>query len=163
MRSQRNNDAMRRLLERAGAYETLALDPELRAYVREGLAVDPAGAIVSVAAARQPHTARAHFGSLVEYEAFVNKLHLDDWMSESRISAPLEEKLGQALLLADAVGELAEQCGARVAVVISADISNADVVFRFHGVRHNESPWVPVDLEGFLEPVLERVYGGRIY
>jgi hypothetical protein len=56
--------------------------------------------------------------------------------------ASLEEKLSQALLLADRVGHHAEQLDVTVAVIISVESGTADITFRFHGVRPNEAAWL---------------------
>jgi hypothetical protein len=149
---------MRALLDRTRAVGAVALDPELARYACEGLTIETDGCIVSVASARSPHTPRGHFSDCVAYETFVNKVHLDDWLSEGLRSASLEEKLEQALLLADESGKLAEQLRVSVAVVISADASMSDVVFRFIGVRPHDVPWLG-NVDEYLEPVLSRVYG----
>ena len=91
------------------------------------------------------------------YEAFANKVHIHDW-SERLGAASLEKKLDHALVLADEVGRLAAQLSIAIAVVVSADIPTADVVFRFHGVRPDERPWI-IDFEKPDEPVLVRIYG----
>jgi hypothetical protein len=131
------------------------LDPALKKYLGEGLEIGADGSIVSVAAVRRPHTGRAHFADRVAYEAFVSKARLDDW-SEQLHSAPVVEKIAQALLLADEVGRQAQQLDQDVAVIISVD-SDADVIFRFHGLRPREDGWLG-DIEGYSEPVLLRMY-----
>lgn len=153
------NHAMRVLLDRARVLDAMSLDPQLATYLQEGLTIEADGSLVSGAAAKLAHAERWRFSDRVEYEAFANKIHLDDW-SDRLTTARLDEKLGQALLLADRVGQLAEQFDVTVAVIISADSTTADVVFRFHGVRPNEAPWF-VDLEKYNEPVLVRIYGRR--
>ena len=165
VRAETANSGMRALLKRTPKPETI--DPELATYVDDGLEIDADGSIVSVASARCSHAERWRFSDRVEYEAFVNKVYLDDWLNDCQTPTCLEEKLGQALLLAVKVGQIAEQSGVTVAVIISADIaadisadnSTTDVVFRFHGVRPNEAPWLSDDIEQFQEPVLVRIYG----
>ena len=151
------NDAMRVLVERAPPRDATRLDPGLATYVDEGLAINADGSIVSVAAARGVQVEPGQFEDLVGYEAFANKVHLDDWMSERLAAAPLEEKLAHARLLADAIGRLAEQSDLAVVVIISADTWTNDVVLRFHGIRPDELPWL-ADIEHYREPVLARTY-----
>jgi hypothetical protein len=110
------NASMSLLLEAASSLALTDLDSELLAYVNDGLVVLADGSLVSAAALPGARADRHRFADRVEYEAFVNKIHIDDWSSEALANAPIVEKLAHAILLADRVGELAEQRGIAVAV-----------------------------------------------
>lgn len=158
MPTEKANVAMAELLDRARRLRITRLDSELEAYLKDGFALESDGTIVSVAALRGTRSDRSAFADLVGYEAFVNKIHLDDWCSDALTDAGIEEKLAHALVLADRVGEWAEHRGTKVAVVISADLEAGDIVFRFHRVRTNEPSWL-AELKLYTEPVLRRLYG----
>ena len=116
------------------------------------------GSVVSIAASKATHADRDRFSDRVDYEAFANKIHLDDWSSEALTKSTVEAKLTQALVLADRVGEWAEARRIRIAVVVSADPTTRDVVFCFRGVRAGESPWL-AQTEQYADAVLLRLYG----
>lgn len=160
MHTEKANSAMRSLLDSA-MEAPIQLDTDLISYVKAGFVIEDDGAVVSAASGCFGPSERASFGARVEYEAFVNKIHIEDWGSEALWTATTEEMIGQALVLADAVGDWATHKGVRVAVIVSADPANRDVVFRFHGIRPQERPWLHEDLEGYAEPVLLRIYGDR--
>ncbi len=135
------------------------LDADLVSYLSAGFVIEDDGSLVSAASGSSGPSERASFDDRVRYEVFANKIHIEDWGSEALWTATTEEMIGQALVLADAVGDWATHNGVTVAVIVSADPANRDVVFRFHGVRPTERPWLHEDLEGYAEPVLVRVYG----
>jgi hypothetical protein len=151
------NPAAAELLSRARALRITSLDAELESYLAEGLAVQSDGTIVSIAALRGANTYRGRFPDRVGYEAFVNKMHVDDWCSDALAPASLEEKLAQGLVLADRVGAWAVEHETSVVVVISVDVASDDIVFRFHGVHAGEPPWL-TEIERHPEPVILRRY-----
>jgi hypothetical protein len=158
MHTEKANTAMRSLLNSARGIPD-QLDTDLASYLNAGFVIEPDGSVVSAASGSNDVSERASFNARVDYEAFVNKIHIEDWGSEALWTATTEEMIGQALVLADAVGNWAKHNGVTVAVIVSADPDNRDVVFRFHGVRPAERPWLHEDLEGYAEPVLLRIYG----
>lgn len=158
MRTEIMNSAMEQLLDGARRLQPTQLDPSLEAYLSHGLAVQADGAVVSVAASQCANADRSWFVDTVGYEAFVNKIHLDDWCSNALADATVEDQLAHALVLADRIGAWAEEQGAQVAVIISVDPGTRDVVFRFHGIRPDEPPWL-AGIEQYTEPVFLRLYG----
>ena len=158
MQIEKANTAMQSLLEAARGAPS-QLDTDLESYLQSGFLIEPDGAVVSAASGCFGPSERASFDDRVGYETFVNKIHIEDWGSEALWTATTEEMIGQALVLADAVGDWATNNGVSVAVIVSADPANRDVVFRFHGIRPTERPWLHEDLEGYAEPVLLRIYG----
>lgn len=144
-------------LGRARALRITNLDAELENYLKEGLVLQRDGTIVSIAALRGVPADRSQFPDGVGYEAFINKIHVEDWCSDALAGAPLEEKLAHGLILADRVGAWAVEQETSVVVVISADVATGDVVFRFHGVREGEPPWLG-EIEQYREPVVVRRY-----
>jgi hypothetical protein len=160
MHIEKVNTAMRSLLD--SAKDTPSnLDADLASYLNAGFVIEDDGSVVSAASGCFGPSERASFNDRVNYEAFVNKIHIEDWGSEALWTATTEEMIGQALVLADAVGNWATHNGVKVAVIVSADPANRDVVFRFHGIRPTERPWLHEDLEGYAEPVLLRIYGDK--
>jgi hypothetical protein len=157
MRTELANPAAAELLIRARALRITSLDAELESYLKSGLALQRDGTIVSIAALRGANADRGRFPDRVGYEAFVNKMHLDDWCSDALAQAPLEEKLAHGLVLADRVGTWAVEHESSVVVVISADVASDDIVFRFHGVHAGEPPWL-TEIESCREPVVVQQY-----
>jgi hypothetical protein len=151
------NPAAAELLGRARALRIASLDGDLESYVKDGLAIQTDGTIVSIAALRGTNTDRSKFPDRVGYEAFINKIHVDDWCSDALARAPLEEKLAHGLILADRVGAWAVEHETSIDVVISADAATNDVVFRFHGVHAGEPSWAG-EIEQVREPVVLRRY-----
>jgi hypothetical protein len=157
LRTENKNAAMAQLLDRVRRVHLTRIDPELDSYLSDGLAVQADGSVVSVAASKGAHADRSQFADRVDYEAFVNKIHLDDWSGDALAEATIEEKLAHTLLLADRVEAWAERKGVSVAVVISVDLAARDVVFRFHGIRPDEALWLG-DVHRYDEPVFIRLY-----
>ncbi|NVB83101.1 MAG: hypothetical protein HOV81_32280, partial [Kofleriaceae bacterium] len=91
---------MRSLLD--SAKETSSpLDADLVSYLTAGFLIEDDGSVVSAASGCFGPSERASFDDRVNYEAFVNKIHIEDWGSEALWTATTEEMIGQALVLAD--------------------------------------------------------------
>ena len=148
------NPSMASLLQSSGR-PAAALDSGLRSYISSGLQ-EEGGALVSVAARSAAHEEQCRFHDLTAFEGFVNKIHLDDWLSEAW-NGSLSELLEQALALADEIGRQAADLEAEIEVAISCDISAEDVVFRFYRIRETEAAWVN-DVDTLEEPALLKRY-----
>lgn len=154
------NEGMRPILARVRAGGDGQLDGALEAYFDGGIVLDDDGCLVSVAAAVRAHASRSGFVDDTGYEAYVNKVAVDDWGSERLWDACIDDKVAQALMLADRVGAVAAGLRVGVVCIISVDVHRGIVTFRFHALRGDESAWVQ-DVNSYQEPLLVRVYPGR--
>lgn len=132
------NASMVPLLASARAREVAVLDPSLQSLVHAGLAEGPEGTRVFAERLRGAPVACAAFGDRVGFEAWFNKLRIAD-CSEALGAAPAIEQLAHGLLLAHAVGDQARRAGRAVTAILTVE---RGVVFRFHGVRPGDRPWV---------------------
>lgn len=126
------------LLAAARARELVTLDARLQALVDAGISEGPEGTLVFIERLRGAPLSCKAFGDRVGFEAWVNKLKIAD-CSDALGVAPAIEQLAHALLLASAVGELVRRAGFACTASISVE---RGVVFRFHGSRPGDRPWV---------------------
>ena len=151
--SETANASMAPLLAAARTRAVTALDSKLQALVDAGITTGPEGTLVFADRLRGAPLSCKAFGDRVGFEAWVNKLRIAD-CSEPLGIAPAIEQLAHALLLARAVGDQARQAGLGVTVVLSVE---RGVVFRFHGARPEDRPWV-TEVASHAGPLLVLTY-----
>lgn len=137
----RASPSMARLLKDIGPAGGTRLDAGLQRYTAQGLELRAGGELVSIAASIGAHADRGQFCDITALEAFVNKVHLDDWLSDEWTGS-VGDLLTQAIALAAEVGARAQAVQANIEVAISCEPEKKDVVFRFYGLRHSEQPWL---------------------
>lgn len=137
------------------------LEPGLREYLASGVAENVDGSIVAVSSRVGANADRSRFVDATAFEAYANKIHVGDWLSEDW-EGTVFDMLAQALALGDELAGVASKTSdAPLEVAISCDPATEDVVFRFYRVRENEPPWLK-NPEDVAEAVLLRRYAAEI-
>lgn len=146
------NTRMRALLgnEQVRAMAARPLPPKLQALVYEGFEAPDGLWGFRAMAPRRGSISVEMLHDATGYECFVNKLHLDDFLGEEDVLAPVHEQLGCGLRL---VKELHRRLPREERFLILLGCDETHCTVRFHKVRPGES-WLTEELECYLDDAI---------